>query len=115
MSIEKGFEKAIAVALGALSDAIVVDTKAQAIEAIRFLKAQDLGRAEFLITSSEVETGKLAQRAGLVNASTLVSAPKSVLSLLEHFYVATNLDDAERALEIDPEITVITKDGDMVS
>ena len=115
VSIEKGFEKAIAVALGALSDAIVVDTKAQAIEAIRFLKAQDLGRAEFLITSSEVETGKLAQRAGLVNASTLVSAPKSVLSLLEHFYVATNLDDAERALEIDPEITVITKDGDMVS
>ncbi|MFQ3314056.1 MAG: chromosome segregation protein, partial [Aquiluna sp.] len=65
--------------------------------------------------SSEVETGKLAQRAGLVNASTLVSAPKSVLSLLEHFYVATNLDDAERALEIDPEITVITKDGDLVS
>ena len=115
VSIEKGFEKAIAVALGALSDAIVVDTKAQAIEAIRFLKAQDLGRAEFLITSSEVETGKLAQRAGLVNASTLVSAPKSVLALLEHFYVAASLDDAERALEIDPEITVITKDGDLVS
>ena len=59
VSIEKGFEKAIAVALGALSDSIVVDTKAQAIEAIRFLKAQDLGRAEFLIQAPKLKLESL--------------------------------------------------------
>ena len=115
VSIEKGYEKAIAVALGALSDAIVVDTRDQAIQAIRYLKSQDLGRAEFVIAGSEALTGNLADRAGLRNAGTLLSAPKAILGLLEHFYVATDLDAAAQALEEDSEITVITMDGDLVS
>ena len=115
VSIEKGYEKAIAVALGALSDAIVVDTKRQAIEAIRFLKSQDLGRAEFIIAGSDAQTGELADRAGLRNASTLVRAPRAALSLLENFYVATDLEAAEKALEKDSNLIVITMDGDLVS
>lgn len=115
VSIDSGFEKAIAVALGALSDAIVVDTKEQAIAAIRYLKLQDMGRAEFAIASAATQKGTLKPRAGLVNASTVVSAPKEVLAILEHFYLADNLEEAERALSKDGSVTVITKDGDLVS
>ena len=115
VSIDAGFEKAIAVALGALSDAIVVDSKAQAVAAIRYLKNEDMGRAEFIVDSDAALKGSFSSRAGLVNASTVVTAPKSVLSILEHFYLAENLDDALVALDKDGSLTVITKDGDLVS
>ena len=38
-----------------------------------------------------------------------------MLSILEHFYLAENLDDALVALDKDGSLTVITKDGDLVS
>jgi len=115
VSIDPGFEKAISVALGALSDAIVVDTKEQAIAAIRYLKSEEMGRAEFIVAAATAQKGSLNKKAGLVNASTVVSAPASVLAILEHFYLADNLEDAERALNEDVTLTVITKDGDLVS
>ena len=115
INIESGYEKAIAVALGALSDAIAVETRAQAIEGIRFLKSNEMGRAEFLVTAGDARSGTAASVAGLANASTLVTAPASVLSLLENFYVAEDLEQAETAISKAPGITVITTDGDLVS
>lgn len=115
ISIESGYEKAISVALGALSDAVAVETRAQAIEGIRFLKTKEMGRAEFLVTGGVASKGEAASVAGLPNASTLVQAPASVLALLANFHVAKSLDEAEAALAKNPKITVITTDGDLLS
>ena len=117
VSIERGFEVAIAVALGTLADAIVVDTREQAVAALRYLKSEELGRAEFFIAGSDVEAGQRKPIAGLKFASSVVKAPPGVISVLESFLIAESLDDALAVIS-KPEVaglTVITKGGDYVS
>lgn len=49
LSVTPGYEAAVAAALGAVADAVAVDSAAAAAGAIRHLRAADAGRAAFLI------------------------------------------------------------------
>lgn len=117
ISIEKGYETAIAVALGSLADAIVVESKEQAIAALNYLKAEGLGRAEFLISKSQGAIAKDPVLPGLVAASAVVSAPDAVTKVLSGIYIAESLEKALEALQTKTlgQISVITKAGDFVS
>jgi chromosome segregation protein len=113
--IESGYEVAIAAALGSMADAIVVESKEQAVAALRYLKAEGLGRAEFLIASGNQEAKKSDLKYGLISAQSVVSAPKAIFQLLEAIYLAEDLEQALAALEKDSSLSVITKAGDFVS
>lgn len=115
--IDPGFETAIAVALGPLADAVIASSKSEAVSGLRYLKNEQLGRAEFLITSGKPERGSAQAIAGLTPAGNVVEAPREVLATLKNVFIAEDLAEAERALS-DKEFSgaiVITKDGDYLS
>lgn len=117
VSIEKGYETAIAVALGTLSDAIVAESRDQAVQALRYLRSEGLGRAEFVIAAGAAVSGEKSSLGDVVSATSVVKAPKSVLAVLEPFWIAPDLESAQKALS-DSKLSgksVITLDGDLVS
>jgi chromosome segregation protein len=112
INIDPGYETAIAVALGTIADSVLVESKEQALAALRYLKRENLGRAEFVLFSGaksrrRVSTGELPR------ASELVEAPEGVLDILDGFLVADSLEQAELTRSSDR--PVITKDGDYIS
>jgi chromosome segregation protein len=117
VSIEKGYEVAVAVALGTLSDAIVAATREQAIAALRYLKSEGLGRAEFLVVEGAAVSAKKREVAGLVAAESVVTAPQAVLDVLQGFYFAQDLEQASKALDAKElaGANIITFEGDWVS
>ena len=117
ISIDPGFETAIAVALGPLSDALMAASQEEAVAGLRFLKGNQLGRVEFLISSGKTERGSEAQLQGLKAASSVVTAPLEVLAQLANIYLADDLDQAQSALASGnlKNSVVITKDGDYLS
>ncbi|MFM1957950.1 MAG: chromosome segregation protein [Actinomycetota bacterium] len=117
VSIEKGYEVAVAVALGTLSDAIVAATREQAIAALRYLKSEGLGRAEFLVVEGAAVSAKKREVAGLVAADSVVTAPQAVLDVLQGFYFAQDLEQASKALDAKElaGANIITVEGDWVS
>jgi chromosome segregation protein len=117
VSIEKGYEVAVAVALGTLSDAIVATTREQAVAALRYLKSEGLGRAEFLVVQGAAVPAKKREVSGLVAADSVVTAPQAVLDVLSGFYFAQDLDQAAKALDSKDlsGANIITIEGDWVS
>ena len=117
ISIDAGYETAIAVALGPLSDAVVAASKEAAVAGLRFLRGNQLGRVEFLISSGTSVRGSESQLAGLSAASSVVSAPKEVIAQLANIYLADDLDQAQSALGSGKlkNCVVITRDGDYLS
>ncbi|QKJ25056.1 chromosome segregation protein SMC [Aquiluna borgnonia] len=116
VSIQSGYEVAIAVALGTIADAVVAGSRSQALAAIKFLKGEGLGRAEFLVVDGPVIRAEKVTKSGLTLASSVVSAPKQVLDVLEGIFIAEDLSAAEAALEGGFEgKAIITLDGDWVS
>lgn len=112
ITIDPGYETAIAVALGTIADSVLVESKEQALAALRYLKRENLGRAEFVLfggakSRRRVSTGELPR------ASELVEAPEGVLDILDGFLVADSLEQAESTRSSDR--PVITKDGDYIS
>ncbi|MEY4961589.1 MAG: chromosome segregation protein [Actinomycetota bacterium] len=117
VSIEKGYEVAIAVALGALSDAVVASSREQAVAALQYLRSEGLGRADFVVVSGDPSSRPRKEIAGLVPAGAVVKAPEAVLAVLDPFLIAPDLNAAVIALG-DSAIggkSVITLDGDLVS
>lgn len=114
VSIQKGYEKAIAVALGALADAVIVETRDQAIAALKFLKTENLGRAEFLVATAADHKTTQKEIPGLTGAASVVKAPAGVMKVLESFYISEHLDAALK-LSQTSDLNIITKDGDYVS
>jgi chromosome segregation protein len=117
IKIEPGYEIAIAVALGPIADAMVVGSLEKALTGLNYLKNQQLGRVEFLISSGKTRAGNLETKAGLVNAASVVTAPEVVLSQLANIYIADSLELASVALESKElsESIVITTQGDYLS
>ncbi len=117
VSIEKGYEVAIAVALGALSDAVVASSREQAVAALQYLRNQGLGRADFVVVSGESTSRARNEIAGLIPAGAVVKAPEAVLAVLDPFLIATDLTAAVAALgeKALAGKSVITLEGDLVS
>ena len=137
--VHPGFETAIAAALGSLTEAVLADDRASALAALAQATTDDLGRVALVIADRDVGAdlvgaGREADPrsagdlfadnvpAGLVTAASVVDAPRGVLRLLEHTYIADDLDAArgftdEAYPETDSSarVTVITKAGDVLS
>jgi len=131
LSVESGYEAAIAAALGSLADAVAVDGHDGAVRALTMLRDDDAGRAAVLVggddsTSGHDGNGGRAGTAGPDSAAPydgrwaldLVTAPPRltgvVRRLLARVVVVADLDAARAVISADPTLTAVTTQGDLL-
>jgi chromosome segregation protein len=119
LTVDAGYETAIAAALGSAADAVAVADGDAAAAAIGHLRAADLGRAGLLLGGGAPAdpTSWPALPGHAPYAVDVVSCPDtlrpSLTRLLLKTAVVSDLD-AARALVADlPEVTAVTRDGDV--
>ena len=122
LTVRGGYEAAIASALGAAADAVVVDGAAAAVDAIDHLKSGDLGRADLVIGGGADTAGGPAgwprlpaEASYAVDAVECPDAVRAALThLLDRVAVVGDLTAARRLVSQHPDLTVATLDGDLL-
>ena len=117
ISIDSGFEAAVAAALGTLADAVVVQDMNAAVTAINTLRNEKLGQAELLVSNNAVIIGSqlptgLTPLLNHVRGSEVASL---LASILGNVAIAESPRAAAEILDRNRELTVVTKDGDIFS
>ena len=114
-------EDAIAAALGPLADALAIDSVEDAVDAIRWLRDEDAGRARFVVADPDasVNNPDVALPSGAVWATDLVSGPAGIVNTVRsHLSGVAVVDDlaAARALvNSGAGIVAVTRRGDILS
>ena len=117
IEIDTGWEAAAAAALGTLADAVVVKDLSSAVTALTTLRNENLGQADVLVyepgnnASSNIPAG-LTPLSAHIRSSSIAEL---LASLLASTVVAENANAAEAILRTHPSVTVVTRDGDIVS
>ena len=121
LSVDPRDEEAIVAALGPLADAVAVDGVDAAVDAIRYLREQDAGRAGLLVgagTAAGAE-GAAPLPHGAERAVDLVRCPPTVraavTAALADVVVVDDLATARAVLTARPELVVATRTGDVLS
>jgi chromosome segregation protein len=128
ISVEPGYETAVAAALGSAADAVAVSDVGAAVEAIRLLKERDAGRAGLLVgrdpgdgtPPAYDESGPRTAPAGSRTALSLVTVPvalqPAVHRLLRGVVVVDGLAQARAVVEAAPRdvAVAVTRDGDVL-
>ena len=115
--VESGWEAATAAALGTLSDAVVVKDLTSAVTALTTLRSENLGQADVLIYEPGSHNG--ANLPG--HLTPLLAHVKSneigdlLAELLGKVVVANSARDAEAILRENKSLTVVTRDGDVIT
>ncbi|WP_434439979.1 chromosome segregation protein SMC [Lentzea sp. E54] len=115
LTVEPGFEVALAAALGPIADAVAVSSGDGALQALKLLKEKDAGRAGVLIGSggSTVDTSQWGHLPhGARWAIDVVHAPEALrpalARALDRLAVVEDLDTAARL-----NVRAVTRDGDL--
>ncbi len=117
IQIDSGWEAATAAALGSLADAVVVQDLSSAVSALTTLRSENLGQADVLV----YEPGQRAGGQTPAGQTSLLSHVRSskiselLSSLLSTTVVADNARAAESILSQHPDVTVVTRDGDVIT
>jgi chromosome segregation protein len=117
IEIDNGWESAAAAALGSLADAVVVQDLSSAVTALTTLRSENLGQADVLVYEPG-QAGNSNIPAGLTPLSAHIrssSIGDLISSLLASTVVAENANAAEAILRSHPGVTVVTRDGDVIS
>ncbi|MGH8879752.1 MAG: chromosome segregation protein SMC, partial [Stackebrandtia sp.] len=120
LTVEAGYEAALAAALGRLAEAVAVSHMDGASTALRMLKTDDAGQASLLIARDDhhpdVDPAVLPEAARAV--SELVKAPDAlrpaVHAALAGMVVVDDLAKAQELVTHRPELTAVTRDGDVL-
>ncbi|WP_062301179.1 chromosome segregation protein SMC [Demequina subtropica] len=113
-------EDAIAAALGPLADALAVATVEDAVDAIRWLRDEDAGRARFLVAdpAARAEDPAVELPEGAAWATGLVSGPAglvdTVRALVAGVAVVEDLAAARALVSAHREVTAVTRRGDVL-
>ena len=115
--IDNGWEAATAAALGSLADAVVVKDLSSAVSALTTLRNENLGQADVLVHQASekpngVLPGGLTSILNYVHSSEISELLESLLSTTA---VAQNAREAEGILQQHRGITVVTRDGDVIT
>jgi chromosome segregation protein len=117
IEIDSGWESAAAAALGTLADAVVVQDLSSAVTALTTLRSENLGQADVLVYEPG-QSGNSNIPSGLTPLSAHIrssSIGDLLASLLAYTVVADNANAAEAILRSHPGVTVVTRDGDVIS
>jgi chromosome segregation protein len=120
LSVEPGYEAALAAALGTLADAVAVSDVDSAQAAIELLKAQDAGRAALIVGGADMPAkgDRPALPEGARWAVDVVHAPDhmrgAVVRLLQDVVFAPDLATARSIVSYAPELRAVTPEGDLL-
>ncbi|KGM11970.1 chromosome segregation protein SMC, partial [Cellulomonas carbonis] len=127
VSVEAGFEDALAAAFGATADAVAVESLEVAVDALRLLRTEDSGRAVLVVGSGGApdpgasRTGVpdgVALPEGAVPAVSLVQPAAVVRAAVEELLTGVVVvDDLARARALvheHPSLTAVTRQGDLL-
>jgi chromosome segregation protein len=117
IEIDNGWESAAAAALGNLADAVVVRDLSAAVTALTTLRSENLGQADVLVYEPG-QIGNSTIPTGLTPLSTHIRSntiSDLLSSLLASIVVAENANAAEAILRSHPLVTVVTREGDVIS
>lgn len=116
--IERGYEDAIAAALGHVADAIAVADADAAAQAIGHLRSHESGRASMLITDVPPAPRQSAP-AGSVAALDVIQSSAEVAAALSHLLarvaIVETIDEARRLIAVNSDWTAVTRQGDSLS
>ncbi len=116
VTIEPGFEAAIAAALGSLADAVLADDRDAAFDALAHSASKDFGRVEVVVADVDRGGASMFAAPGVRLATDIVTAPEGVLGLLRDVVIADDLDAARAAWpSANDSITFVTKQGDVLT
>ncbi|CAA9255670.1 MAG: Chromosome partition protein smc [uncultured Arthrobacter sp.] len=140
--VEPGYETAVAAALAGLTDAVAVADAGTAVAALRRMKEDDAGQVAVVVAGPAGSGGKAALSSGSELAGAgpdtgstagaavalpagaryvldlLSAAPAlrhSLAAVLDGVVVVEDLDAAHAAVQRQPGLTAVTRDGDTVS
>lgn len=114
ITVEAGWENAVAVALGVAAEAVVVDELAVAIDAVQHLSEAELGRAPLLVADSE-GPGWNHESALVHRVRATGPAIGAVARVLAEVVGVDTLAEARAVVEREPGLTAVTRGGDVVS
>ena len=123
LTVEAGYETAVAAALGSAADAVAVRNVGAAEAAIRLLKDDDAGRVGLLVgadgSAGEQDDGDSAPLPpGARAALDVVTVPDAlrpaVTRLLSGVAVVDDLATARRTVEQRPGLVAVTREGDLL-
>jgi len=120
VSVDAGFEAAIAAALGSLADAVLAENMDDAVSALANAHSGDLGRVEIVVADARGRASELPGAGGVVAATSVVKAPDGLLAVLADTVIANDIQAAQAAWKstyskLDRDVTVITKNGDVLT
>jgi chromosome segregation protein len=117
IQIDSGWEAATAAALGSLADAVVVKDLSSAVSALTTLRSENLGQADVLVYEPGQRTGGQtpAGQTSLLSHVRSSEISELLTSLLATTVVADNARGAESILRQHPHVTVVTRDGDVIT
>ncbi|MFJ4106515.1 chromosome segregation protein SMC [Oerskovia enterophila] len=123
LSIDTGYEDAIAAALGPAADAVAVESLEAAVDALRHLRQEDAGRASLVVGGGAPVEGTVSSRSvllpdGAAWAADVVTPARSVASavelLLDGVVVVDDLAQARALVASSPQVTAVTRGGDLL-
>lgn len=119
LTVEPGFEVALAAALGPVADAVAVASGADALAALELLKEQDAGRAGVLVGGSvpvDLPSWPVLPQ-GARWAVELVRSPEALRPALhralDRLAVVDGLAGARDLVEAYPDVRAVTREGDV--
>ena len=121
VKVTAGYEAAIAAALGALAEGVLVDDVDDAIALARTARDADLGTVDIAIANTGAIRPALDGIDGVVAARSVVTAPEGVLGVLAYVVIVDDLDAARAAgaalaqAEVGGPVTVVTRAGEIVT
>ncbi|WP_372670579.1 chromosome segregation protein SMC [Amycolatopsis kentuckyensis] len=120
LTVEPGYEVALAAALGPVADAVAVTGGEDALRALKYLKDTDSGRAGILLGGPEstVDTHSWPSLPeGARWAREVVTAPAqlrpAVEQALEKLALVRDLDAARHLVAVHPDVRAVTAEGDV--
>jgi chromosome segregation protein len=120
LEVRPGYETAVAAALGAAADAVVIDRFEHALDALDRLRSDDLGRAGMVLGGGgSIERGSWpALPGGATYAVDVVGCPDQLVPalhrLLDRTAVVDDARSAQRVLAAHADLTCVTRDGDVL-
>ncbi len=122
VSVEPGFELAVAATFGPVADAVAVESLDSAVVALDLLKTDDAGRAGLLIGSPDATvsaaTGLPVLPAGARWVSEVVRGPDALRAALDRLTdrvaVVADLAAGRALIAALPGVRVVTRDGDVL-
>ncbi|MFZ7088469.1 AAA family ATPase [Curtobacterium sp. RRHDQ10] len=123
LTVQPGYEAAVAAALDGLADAVLAETLAGALGAVAAARDDDLGRIDVVVADTAPRTTTLpdALPSGLRRALDVVDGPAGIAALLADTVITergadpgTDPAGLEALLTAAPQATVVTVSGDVV-